>query len=208
MRRSYGTGTVGFGEQPAIIVVDFQKGFTDPQFPLGGAPLVTRALENTMELLRAARDRKVPVVASSTAYRSTREMPYWKIAAVRENFLIGDPNTEFDTRTYNPDYDLAVLKSAPSVFFNTIVQSYFSKLRVDTVIIAGCNTSGCIRATTIDSFSFCYRTIIPEECVGDVDEGPHRESLRDLDRRYADVTTLQHVIDQLKVWPANRLSDS
>jgi maleamate amidohydrolase len=101
---------------------------------------------------------------------------------------------------HDPAYDLTVCKKGPSIFFNTGVADYFTKERVDTVIVTGCNTSGCIRATAIDSFSCRYRTIVPEDCVGDFEEQPHRDNLRDIGRRYADVTELETVLGQLEAW--------
>jgi maleamate amidohydrolase len=199
-RRSYGDTSVGFGDKPGIVVVDFQLSFTDPQYPLGGAPLVMRALENTERLLKAARPIGVPVAVCNTAYMNEREMPYWKISAVRQTFLHGHPSVALDPRIYDPGYDLAVTKKGPSIFFNTGVADYFAKERVDTVIITGCNTSGCIRASSIDSFSHRYRTLVPEDCVGDIEEGPHRDNLRDLGRRYVDVTDCAGVLAQLAEW--------
>ena len=90
-RRSYGEISVGTGEKPGIVVVDFQLGFTDPQYPLGGAPLVMRAVENTAKLLQVARRVGVPVAVCNTAYMNEREMPYWKITAVKQTFLHGHP---------------------------------------------------------------------------------------------------------------------
>ena len=111
-------------------------------------------------------------------------MPYWKITAVKQTFLHDHPSVQLDPRIYDADYDVSVTKKGPSIFFQTGVADYFSKERVDTVIVTGCNTSGCIRASAIDSFSHRYRTIVPEDCVGDIEEGPHRENLRDIGRRY------------------------
>lgn len=198
--RSYGEIPVGFGAKPGIVVVDFQIGFTDPRYPLGGAPLVTRAVENTETLLTAARRAGIPVAVCNTAYMNQREMPYWKITAVRETFLHDHPSVALDPRIYQADYDLAVTKKGPSIFFNTGVADFFTKERVDTVIVTGCNTSGCIRASAIDSFSYRYRTIVPEDCVGDIEEGPHHDNLRDLGRRYVDVSDLATVLGQIEEW--------
>ncbi len=198
--RSYGEIPVGFGKKPGIVVVDFQTGFTDARYPLGGAPLVMRAVENTARLLEVARRYNVPVANCNTAYMSEREMPYWKITAVRDTFRHDHPSSAFDARIYDPDYDLTICKKAPSIFFNTGVSDYFNKERVDTVIVTGCNTSGCIRATSIDSFSYRYRTIVPEDCVGDIEEQPHRDNLRDLGRRYVDVSDLKTVLAYLEDW--------
>ncbi|SIN83928.1 isochorismatase family protein [Vannielia litorea] len=199
-QRSYGEIPVGLGAKPGIVVVDFQKGFTEAQYPLGGAPLVMRALENTAKLLKAARAMGVPVATCNTAYMNEREMPYWKITAVRETFRHDHPSAELDPRIYDPAYDLKVCKKGPSIFFNTDVADYFAKERVDTVIVTGCNTSGCIRASSIDSFSHRYRTLVPEDCVGDIEEQPHRDNLRDLGRRYVDVVDLDYVLAYLDRW--------
>lgn len=194
----YEAQKIGFGKRPGIIVVDFQTAFTDPAYPLGGRPLVMRALQNTAALLQAARPRDIPVASCYTAYKNERDMPYWKITAVLEQFRYGHPCTQLDPRIYDPAYDLVVCKTGPSIFFNTPVVSYFIKQRVDTVIVTGCNTSGCIRGSTIDSFTYGFRTIVPEDCVGDLDEQPHLDNLRDVGRRYADISSLAEVIDYFR----------
>lgn len=199
-KRSYGDTPVGFGQKPGIVVVDFMRAFTEPQYPLGGAPLVVRAVENTAKLLAVARRYGVPVANCNTAYMSEREMPYWKISAVRETFLHDHPSAALDSRIYDAEYDLKVCKKGPSIFFNTGVSDFFNKERVDTVIVTGCNTSGCIRATAVDSFSHRYRTIVPEDCVGDIEEQPHRDNLRDIGRRYVDVVELSTVLAYLEDW--------
>ena len=149
-RRSYGEISVGTGEKPGIVVVDFQLGFTDPQYPLGGAPLVMRAVENTARLLEVARRVGAPVAVCNTAYMNEREMPYWKITAVKQTFLHDHPSTALDPRIYEPSYDLKVTKKGPSIFFETGVANYFMKERVDTMIVTGCNTSGCIRGSALE----------------------------------------------------------
>ena len=199
-RRGYGEIGVGFGKKPGIVVVDFMLAFTDKQYPLGGAPLVMRAMENTARLLKVARACGVPIANCNTAYMNEREMPYWKISSVRETCLHDHPSAPLDPRIYDPDYDLFVCKKGPSIFFNTGVSDYFTKERVDTVIVTGCNTSGCIRATSIDSFSYRYRTIVPEDCVGDIEEQPHKDNLRDLGRRYVDVSDVETVLAYLERW--------
>ena len=199
-RRSYGNIPVGFGRKPGIVVVDFQTGFTQDGYPLGGAPLVKRAVENARRLLEVARRAGVPVATCNTSYHSEREMPLWKIGAVRDGFLHGAPGTEIDPRIYDPAYDVAVTKSGPSIFFQTGAAPYLIKEGVDTVIVTGCTTSGCVRASVIDSFSFRFRTIVPEDCVGDVEDGPHRDNLRDMERRYVDVVDADTCIEQIEHW--------
>jgi maleamate amidohydrolase len=133
----YGARQVGFGQRPGIVVVDFQT----------------------------ARRHRIPVASCYTAYTGERDTPYWKIPAVVEQFRHGHPCTALDPRIYDPQYDVVVRKTGPSIFFQTPVVPYFIKAGVDTVIITGCNTSGCIRASTIDSFQYGYRTIIAAEPI-------------------------------------------
>ena len=190
----FGTGRIGFGRRAGVVVVDFQRGFTEGRFPLGGRPMVERAVNNTVTLVTAARKAGLPVACCYTAYSSARDAPLWKIPAVVSDFRHGDACTELDERIYDKSYDMAVCKSAASIFFNTSVAAYFIKDGVDTVIVSGCNTSGCVRASITDAFSYGFRVIVPEPCCGDVDEGPHWANLRDVERRYADVIGLEEVL--------------
>ncbi len=189
----YASGDIGFGERPAVLVVDFQVAFTDSRFPLGGLPMVDRAVDVTGELLKVARRCKVPVAKCYTAYGSRNDMPHWKVKAVQEEFLYGHPCTELDPRVHDPDYDFTFCKSAPSIFFKSPVTTFLTRQRVDTVIITGCTTSGCVRASIVDAFSHGYRVLVAEDCVGDVDEGPHQSNLEDVSRRYCDVTDMESV---------------
>jgi maleamate amidohydrolase len=193
-KRSYGARDVGFGHRPGIVVIDFQKGFTEQKYALGGAPLVMRAVENTSRLLEAARRYNFPVASCYTAYKSPRDMPHWKVGIMDTEFIHGHPSVELEPRIYDAAYDVVVCKTGPSIFFQTPVVPYFVKERVDTVIITGCITSGCVRASTIDSFQWGFRTIVPEDCVGDHEEQPHKDNLRDVGRRYADISTADDVI--------------
>lgn len=160
--------------------------------------MVERATENTAALLKAARAAQVPVASCYTAYSSARDAPYWKIPAVVNEFHHGHPCTELDSRIYDSDYEAVFCKQGPSIFFETGAVQYFLKERVDTVIVTGCTTSGCVRASVIDAFSYGFRVIVPEPRVGDMDEGPHRDNLRDVHRRYADVVELKDVMDYIE----------
>lgn len=197
--RGYGQRQVGFGEKPGIVVVDFQRAFTDPGFPTGGAPLVRRAVENTARLLKVARAAGVPVASCYIAYHSERDAPHWKVSGMAE-LREGEPGCELDPLIADPAYDYVLRKSAPSVFFGTPAAAFFAKNRVDTIIVTGCITSGCVRASIIDSFSLGFRTLVPEDCVGDHDAEPHQANLRDVERRYADVTSCDQAIRDIEAW--------
>jgi len=189
---------IDFGERAAVLVVDFQLAFTDPKYPLGGLEMIQRAVERTSRLLDVARSLEVPVTSCYTAYGSEQDMPHWKVQPVRDQFYYGHPCTEMDPRVHDPEYDFVFCKSAPSIFFLTPVTTFLHKHRVDTVIITGCTTSGCIRASVNDAFSHGYRVFVPEDCVGDVDEGPHNANLRDVGRRYCEVVTAAAVEERLR----------
>lgn len=193
-----GVERVGFGRKPGVAVVDFQRAFTDPRFPLGGRPLVERAVSNTATLLNAARAANVPVALCYTAYAISRAAPHWKVPVVPRDFIHGHPCTELEPRIYDPDYDAYFVKTAPSIFFETGAVQYFITERVDTVIVVGCTTSGCIRASVIDAFSYGFRVMVPEPCVGDMDEGPHHANLEDVGKRYADILTLEETLTHIE----------
>lgn len=197
-QRGYGDREIGWGERPGVVVVDFQRGFTDPTFPMGGAEMIDRAVERTVAVIGAAHGAGVPVAACVMGYESQDAMPYWKIKPLREDLLIGHPSVELDPRIAAAQPDLVVTKSAPSIFFNTPVAQFMVKQRVDTVVVTGCITSGCVRASVVDSFSLGFRTIVAEDCIGDHEEEPHRSNLRDVERRYADISNADAVIAEFE----------
>ncbi len=196
----YASCDIGGGRKPAVLVVDFQTAFTDPRYPLGGLPPIHAARDRTAELLKLARERNVPVAACYTAYCSQQDMPLWKVKAVREEFFLGHPCTEMDPQIHHPD-NFTYCKNAPSMFFQTPLITFLVKQDVDTVIVTGCTTSGCVRATIVDGFSYGFRVLVPEECCGDPDEGQHRSNLQDVGRRYADVMPLGAVEAYLRGLP-------
>jgi len=189
----YASSRIGFGVKPAVLVVDFQTAFTDPKYPLGGLPMIHAARDRTAELLRVARARYVPVAACYTAYGSLADMPLWKVKAVRDEFFYGHPCTEMDPKIHH-ETNFTYCKNAPSMFFQTPLIAFLVKQNVDTVIVTGCTTSGCVRATVVDAFSYGLRVIVAEDCCGDADEGPHRANLTDVGRRYADVVSTADVM--------------
>lgn len=191
---TFGALGVGFGERPAVVVVDFQRGFTDPRFELGKSPYVHAAVEKTAALLKVARTKGVPVASCRVGWHSEKDIGYWKIGCLHQGWTYGDPTTEMDPRIYDPKYDFNFWKNAPSIFFGTPLMSFLTKQCVDTVIVTGCNTSGCVRASIVDAFSYGFRVIVPEDCCGDVDIGPHQSNLTDCGRRYCDVMSSADVI--------------
>ena len=193
----YASFDIGGGRRPAVLVVDFQTAFTDPKYALGGLPMIHAARDRTAGLLQVARARNVPVAACYTAYCSLADMPLWKVKAVRDEFFYGHPCTEMDPKIHHPD-DFTYCKNAPSMFFQTPLITFLVKQSVDTVIVTGCTTSGCVRATIVDAFSYGFRVLVPGDCCGDADERQHRSNLDDVGRRYADVMSADAVEKYLR----------
>lgn len=198
-RAGYGAQDIGFGQRCAVLVVDLQRGFTDPESPMGQSPHVQRAVENTASLLAAAKEHGVPIASCNVAWRNADDMSYWKISSLYDgSFFRGHPMTDIDPRIADPENIFEFTKSAPSIFFRTPLDTWLTKHNIDTTLITGCTTSGCVRASIVDSFSHGYRTIAVEDCCGDMDEGPHRDNLRDVGRRYADVLSLDQVLQHFQ----------
>ena len=182
----YSSGDIGFGNRAAVLVVDWQLAFTDPRYELGGLERLHRARDETADFLKVARAAGLPVAACYTAYCSTRDMPLWKVGAVRREFFYGHPCTEMDPKIFDPT-DFTYCKNGPSMFFHTPLISYLVREGIDTVFVTGCTTSGCVRATIIDAFSYGLRVQVVADCCGDAEAGPHEDTLRDVGRRYADI---------------------
>jgi maleamate amidohydrolase len=194
----YGQGEIGFGQKCAVVIVDFQIGFTDPASPTGGSPLIQTAVDRTVDLIAFAHSKNIPVASCRVAWTGPDEMGYWKIPPLYEGgFYIGHPWTEIDPRLSDPERIFEFTKSAPSIFFKTPLVTWLTKHGVDTTIIAGCTSSGCVRASIVDSFSYGYRTIVAEDCCGDQDQEAHDSNMRDVGRRYADVMMLDDIMAAL-----------
>jgi maleamate amidohydrolase len=197
--RERGIGArVGFGHNPAVLVIDMAVAFNDPAYLVGADQ--TPAVEAIRQLLKIARARDVPVLFFTTAYEpdgSDAGMFGKKIPALLE-LVRGSHGVEIDPRLAPRDGEPVIVKKFASCFFGTNLPSLLVALGVDTLVATGCSTSGCIRAAAIDGISHGYRMIIPEECVSDRAEGPHRANLFDIDSKYGDVVPLARVIEYLE----------
>lgn len=197
--RGYGSRPLGFGAKIGVVVVDFQRGFIEPGFPMGGAPMVDAAVEATVPLMQAARRAGLPVIACVNGYDSPRAAPHWKAAPVLD-LLRGTPGVELDPRIAAAAPDVVLMKSAPSIFFATPAAAILTRERVDTVIVTGCITSGCVRASVVDAFSLGFRVMVPRDCVGDHDQAAHDQNLGDVERRYADIIDAASAIREIERW--------
>ncbi len=177
----------GFGLQPALLVVDFVNGFNDPELFGGGN--IPQAIAHTAILLAAAREAGVPVCFTRVVYAADGsdagvfclKAPGLKI--LTENHV---SSAVVDDLTPAPG-ELVLRKTQPSAFFGTDLVGWLVKRRVDTLIVTGATTSGCVRATVVDAMSHNLKTIVATDCVGDRALGPHEANLFDMGQKYADL---------------------
>jgi nicotinamidase-related amidase len=190
------------GSRPAVVVVDFTYGFTDPQYPTGAD--MSDAVAATARLLGAARAAGVPVVFTTIAYdRAQIAGLAWLTKATGMAALeAGSRLVEIDGRLDRRTDEHLVVKTGASAFFGTALASYLASVRADTVIIAGATTSGCVRASVVDAVQHGYPTLVPRECVADRAQGPHDASLFDINEKYGDVVGLDDVLAYVGALPA------
>lgn len=198
-RRSF-----GFGARAALVNVDFQQAYTRPDlFPKSAYVTDPDQIGHVNRISAAARTARLPVIWTRVCY-----MPDGGDAGVwgtrtdtpdsLQNIKAGSDRHAFDPRV-RMDFavDLVFDKRMPSAFHETPLQSYLIWHRIDTVIVTGGSTSGCVRATAVDSLSRGYRTIVPVECVADKHESYHFANLTDLMLKYADVVSAAEVLEYL-----------
>jgi nicotinamidase-related amidase len=188
----------GYGRTPALLIVDFIKGFTDPKSPLGGD--FAWELNATRQLQEAFRRGKLPIVYTTIAYAEDMHDAGVFVKKVPSLAILqrGSPLTEIDPRIEPRPGEKIIEKKYASSFFGTNLDMELRLLGVDTVILAGCTTCGCIRASAIDSLQYGYHTIVVREAVGDRAAGPHEANLFDIDAKYGDVVDLADALDYLR----------
>ena len=193
---------VGFGSRPAILVVDMTRAFTEDRFPLGCSAAGAPCAAAIRRLLDAARPRGLPVVYTRyDAFAADAEWGRWldKGTGAEPNSLMRGPEAHEIADALKPGpADIVVTKTKPSAFFGTPLASMLTYLVVDTVVVTGMVTSGCVRATVIDAFSHNYRVIVPLECVADRSETSHQVNLFDIDMKYGDVVALDDVLARFR----------
>jgi nicotinamidase-related amidase len=194
----------GFGHKAALINIDFQKAYTRTDLFKTAYETDPNQIAHVNELAREFRRLGWPVVWTHVAYMNSGEdAGVWGTRTNTpdslQNIHYGSERAEFDERAdINRERDVFYTKRMPSVFFETPLASLLTWHRVDTVILTGGSTSGCVRASAVDSLSHGYRTIVPEECVADKHESYHYANLTDMVLKYADVLKVQQVKDWLR----------
>jgi nicotinamidase-related amidase len=195
--------SVTLGSRPAVLVVDFSCGFTDPASTLGSD--LTAEVEATKRLLDVARAKGLPVVFTTIGYdASLKDGGLWlqKVPSLGE-LQVGGRWVEIDPRLEPREDEPVVLKKGASAFFGTNLTAILVTQGVDSVVLCGATTSGCIRATAIDLLQLGWPTLVPRECVGDRAQAPHEANLFDIQAKYADVVSVEDALAYLDGVPVH-----
>jgi maleamate amidohydrolase len=193
--------SVTLGENPAVLVVDFSRGFTDPECTMGSD--LTQEVEATNHLLTAAREREIPIIFTTIGFEpNLKDGSLWlEKAPGLGDLIVGGKWVEIDPRLERREEETVILKKGASAFFGTNLPSILVSQGVDTVIMCGATTSGCIRATAIDLLQYGYPTLVPRECVGDRAQEPHDANLVDIQAKYADVVSVEEALAYIESVP-------
>ncbi len=193
--RRQGIGNpLGFGKHPALINVDFVNSFNDADWFGGGN--IDDAVKRTVGLLDAARRNNIPVVFTRVIYADdgSNTGVFVEKAPGLAKLTASHPMSQVVPELEPIDGELIVDKTEASAFFGTGLAAWLTYRSVDTVIVTGATTSGCVRATVVDACAHNFRPIVAEDCVGDRAMGPHEANLFDMGRKYADVMPRDEIV--------------
>lgn len=189
MRKALDRVSGGLGSKPALIVVDVVRGFTDPSCPLGSE--ADEVVDANVRLMNAFHDANLPVVLTTVIYRDDQQASVFRARIPALNLLTPESEwTLFDSRLPVAPGDLQLEKRHASSFHGTELDEWLRGQNVDSVVVTGLTTSGCVRATAVDGLQNNYRVVVPREACGDRDEQAHEANLYDLNAKYADVLSL------------------
>ncbi len=189
----------GFGRRPALAVIDMTLGFTDPKSPL--ACDLEEPVKNIARLLDTARQAEVPVIFTTVAFRESDKLTAAAFIEKVPALLVleaGSRWAEIDPRIAPRETEPVLNKLFASGFFGTGMGSALTVAGVDTLIITGVSTSGCVRATAVDALQYGFRPVVPREAVGDRNPDAHEANLHDIDAKYGDVISTEDALKYLQ----------
>lgn len=190
---------LGFGRRPALLAIDFMQAYTTEGAPLF-APGVVSAVEESRELLACARRTGIPVIHTHIRYHAGHfaDGGLWvKKAPVMKGMVAGNPLAAFCPPVAPLADEVVLSKQYASAFFGTALAPLLVAQGIDTLLMIGCSTSGCIRASAVDAVQHGFRAMVVRECVGDRHPGPHEANLFDIDSKYGDVVHKREALDYL-----------
>jgi maleamate amidohydrolase len=188
---------IGFGRSSALLIVDFTVGFNDPKLFGGGN--IDAAVQRSVRLLEFFRDRRLPVAFTRVVYADDGSdagvfcLKAPNLRTLTERAPAGQVVPELKPL----DGELVVRKTQASAFFGTGLAPWLVQRGCDTVVVIGCTTSGCVRASVVDALSHNFRPIVARDCVGDRALAPHEANLFDMAQKYADVLERDEIIAAL-----------
>lgn len=193
-------GKLGFGKKTALLVIDLLQGYTLKGAPLF-APGVVKAVAEMPPLLKLARAKKMPIIHTRVLYNPSDFIDggVWiRKAPVLKSLVPGNKYAQFCKGVEPKKGELVIVKNYASCFFGTSLAATLTAMGVDTVLITGCTTSGCIRASAVDAVQNGFRPIVIRECVGDRHDGPHEANLFDINAKYGDVISKADAMTYIK----------
>ena len=186
----------GYGEKPALIVIDMAYGWTSPEYAIGSARL-DEAVEGIRRLLPVCRAKGVPIIYTTSPFRGNRDIDIRPEG--REKHRPWDEHAcEIDERLKPQEGDFIIYKENASAFFGTHLAPHLIEHGVDTLIITGCSTSACVRATATDAKAYRFKPILPRQCVQDRAPAAHEWNLLDIDAKFGDVVEIEEVLEYLE----------
>lgn len=192
-------GSLPFGARPALLIVDVCRAYVDAASPLYAGPSAQAALANNVRLRMAARAKQMPVIFTAVEYLPggvDGGMFFRKVPALR-HFVKGHEMAEFLPELTPEGADILVKKQYPSAFFGTCLAPMLTSLDVDTVLITGYSTSGCVRASTLDALCHGFAPFVVSDACADRAEGPHTSNLFDMQAKYAELLSTDEAIARL-----------
>jgi maleamate amidohydrolase len=192
-------GRGGSGRRPALVVVDMTLGFTDPESPL--ACDLEGPVENIARLLDAARGAGIPIVFTTVAYKESDRLTAAAFIDKVPALLTLEAGTrwaEIDPRIAPKETEPVLNKLFASGFFGTPLGALLTAAGVDTLVVTGASTSGCVRATAVDALQHGFRPVVPREAVGDRNPDAHEANLYDIDAKYGDVIGVDEALGYLE----------
>ena len=189
-----------WGRKPALILIDFAEAYFDPAAPLFGGDACAIALESALRLREVAHDHGVPVVLTEVKYRKggADGGVFFRKAKPLTCFVEGETTQGFARGLSPLEDEYVVTKQYPSAFFGTSLAASLTSAGVDTLVLTGLTTSGCVRATCVDSMSHGFVTLVVREGVGDRDPRPHEANLYDMSAKYADVVSQERMVEYFR----------
>lgn len=192
-------GRQGAGTRPALVIVDLNRGFTDPASPLHCD--TDAAVEATARLLEVARERGCPVAFTTIQYDEAGKRVAKAFIDKVPTLLTLAPDTpwpQIDERITPLPSEPVLIKLFASAFFGTPLAPMLAAAHCDTIIITGASTSGCVRATAVDGMQYGYKVVVPRDAVADRAVAPHEANLFDIDAKYGDVVSMDEALELLR----------